>query len=313
MFSDDADNDGEGAEADGNNAPLHRMQTSMISIQEYAKSDRLATLVLPAGHTFRERETLHRVASKFGLVSRSVGEEANRCLHISRHTAYVPLATSIGHQALEYLVAKPSGTRSRRLIRGFVLKFDARAERWTLLFEDGSVDVVDLAALNTHIKCHHDSLVALMGGTAETADPRLSTRKEGDELLKSMLDGVKEGWEKDKLKYDPRHWMCCFMSVCQGDPASPLYKQCLHDLSEALFDHNVQDRLALQEYLRDVRGMSPEQIKALPPSWFHKHERRYIQSPHKIIPRLTDWYLFYKDLPDPAKGGRPRTYSRPRS
>ena len=94
------------------------------------------------------------------------------------------------------------------------------------------------------------------------------------------------------------------MSVCQGDPASPLFTQCLYDLSEALFDHNVEDRLALQEYLRDVRGMSPEQIKALPPSWFHKHERRYIQSPELIIPRLTDWYLFYKDLPDPAKGGR---------
>jgi hypothetical protein len=58
-------------------------------------------------------------------------------------------------------------------------------------------------------------------------------------------------------------------------------------------------------YLKDVRGMTAAQIKALPPSWFHKHERRYIQSPALIIPRLTDWYFFYRDLPDPAKNGRP--------
>ena len=86
-----------------------------------------------------------------------------------------------------------------------MLKFEPCVERWTLVFEDNTVDVVDLTALNTHIKCHHDSLVALMGCTAESADSRLSTQKESDELLKGMHDGVKAGWEKDKLKCDPRY------------------------------------------------------------------------------------------------------------
>jgi hypothetical protein len=50
--------------------------------------------------------------------------------------------------------------------------------------------------------------------------------------------------------------------------------------------------------------MTAEQIKSLPPQWWRTRVRRYIQSPEKIIPRLTDWYLFYKDIPDPKVPGR---------
>jgi hypothetical protein len=306
---DDDTHDGGGAARDdtvtGIRIPVHRMQSSMTDIRKYAESDSTETLRLTADHTFHEREALHRVASKYGLVSRSIGVDQNRCIQISRYTAFVPLSTNIGQQAVEYSVAKPNtSTRSHKLIRGFVKSFDPARERWTVLWEDNAVEILDLITLNTHIKCHHDALNAFMGGSPATADPRLSTTRESDEMVKAMLADINDDWEGLKLKYDPRHWMCCFMSVCQGDPNSPLYKQCLHDLSEALFMHNVQDRLALTEYLRDVRHMDPDQIKAVPPSWFHKRERRYIQPPDIIIPRLADWYFFYRDLPDPAKGGR---------
>ena len=51
--------------------------------------------------------------------------------------------------------------------------------------------------------------------------------------------------------------------------------------------------------------MTVEQIKSLPPQWWRTRVRRYIQSPEKIIPRLTDWYFFKdKDIPDPKVPGR---------
>ena len=62
--------------------------------------------------------------------------------------------------------------------------------------------------------------------------------------------------------------------------------------------------IGIHEYLQKDRRMTAEQIKSLPPQWWRTRVRRYIQSPEKIILRLTDWYLYYKDIPDPKVPGR---------
>ena len=73
--------------------------------------------------------------------------------------------------------------------------------------------------------------------------------------------------------------LCCFLA----DPLCIVFMKCL---SLAFFVTDPEDMAAMKTWLKNIRGMTDEEIQNLPMSYFHKRCRRYIPPPLQLAQRL---------------------------
>jgi hypothetical protein len=154
---DGADEDGTADEEDEGDAEAQagskRWEESIEQIKAYMKSnDQQGALELSADHSKHERHVLHKIASNFSLVSRTIDRDGHKIFTIARHSPFQPVDFDAPHRIVESFVAKPSGLRSNPSIRGFVSKYHPNERNWTLRFEDDTTEVVDVDSLNTHLR-----------------------------------------------------------------------------------------------------------------------------------------------------------------
>lgn len=164
-------------------------------------------------------------------------------------------------------------------------------------------------------RTHYDVYVAAISSSdsSKSPNPGATTARAKQEIKRNkLLEGIKPGWEKMCTKYDPRHWMVNLMMICQADKKSPLFRQCIYDLVECVFDEDTDDRRVFSDWIIKrnqsavVGGGNgiPAGGAKRPKKWMRSFIRRYIRAPEVIIPRLLDWHAFYSDLPDPLQIGR---------
>ena len=67
--------------------------------------------------------------------------------------------------------------------------------------------------------------------------------------MQQLLNGIKEGWRADRLKYDIRHFMANFSMMVAADKASYLFRLFICYVSDAIYKMlpNEADRVAILE------------------------------------------------------------------
>jgi len=207
-----------------------------------------------------------------------------------------------------YLVAREldDGT----VVRGRVNAFDTTACRHSLLYTDEFEETVNLDVLNTRggtstttaraaparVALNRRCRTLARTGSLEDGVPPCITSCD-EEWVQQLLNGIKEGWRADRLKYDIRHFMANFSVMVATDKASYLFRLFICYVSDAIYKMLPNETDRVRDHMVQ-RGMGAEEICRAARSYSWRMARYSCPEPAIILRGLIDIFSFFKDMDD---------------
>ena len=243
------------------------LRAARQQIEAYSRSDRKADLHLPAELTADERKECHVHAASLGLAHRSVGDEHDRHLVISKWTPATPALASDGAELIGSLVMR--GTA-----RGRVSAFSEREQKWDVSWEGNSADEAwDIAQLNegmrVRFECEHGNACEQSRAALASARSFAPVGGFSEQDVATLLAEIKDGWEHDAIKYDVRHWLGSLFLVV-SNKHSVLFPMFANAMSDAVFKIVDGEYARVRAHLGKLK-MSDEQIRALRRKYWRRH------------------------------------------
>ena len=239
--SDDEGDDDDEAERDANLQKASALNQRLFDsakqqVDAYVSSTTDCDLVLSSALSSEQRKQLHRHCDQYDINHRSVGPPSDRHLVVSRWTPLAPITAALALDVVGSLVAKDTAANPPSCTRGRVQAYDGSAASWSLVYDDGSHESVDLATLNMRLsrRAAGDS----RAGSRQLPVPTVGTDEASKAELEQLLQGVSDDWAtgpRSKLKYDHRHWMGNWVSMVGAQKGSPAYNLFMIMTSDALF------------------------------------------------------------------------------
>lgn len=137
---------------------------------------------------------------------------------------------------------------------------------------------------------------AAAAGSLEDGVPPCITSCD-EEWVQQLLNGIKEGWRADRLKYDIRHFMANFSVMVATDKASYLFRLFICYVSDAIYKMLPNEADRVRDHMVQ-RGMGAEEICRAARSYWWRMARYSCPEPAIILRGLIDIFSFFKDMDD---------------